>query len=140
MAQRMPSVDVDWFRFRHFSYRTDGAETVATGGPLSFVDRIHASNQPTIKTPGKQIMILASPYALRQYAFRLSTESQSDKDGNSLLLLPESKKTDTGNFDDLESDTWNISLGLSTSTETGDEDFVVLVGEVQATSKGSSLH
>lgn len=53
-----------------------------------------------------------------------------------LLLLPESKKTDTSNLDDLESDTRNITLGLSSSTETGDEDLVVLVGEVQTSVVG----
>lgn len=53
-----------------------------------------------------------------------------------LLLLPESKKTDTSNLDDLESDTRNITLSLSSSTETGDKDLVVLVGEVQTTVVG----
>lgn len=52
---------------------------------------------------------------------------------HSLLLLPESEETDTRDLDDLESDTWDITLGLSATTETGDEDLVVLVGEVQAT-------
>jgi hypothetical protein len=47
---------------------------------------------------------------------------------NSLLLLPEGKETDTRNLHDLESNTWDITLGLSSSTETGNEDLVVLVG------------
>lgn len=55
---------------------------------------------------------------------------------NSLLLLPESEETDTGDLDDLEADTGNVTLGLSATTETGDEDLVVLVGEVQATVVG----
>lgn len=50
-----------------------------------------------------------------------------------LLLLPQSGKTNTGNLDDLEADTWNISLGLALATETGKQDLVVLVDEVQAT-------
>ena len=50
-----------------------------------------------------------------------------------LLLLPESKKTDTGDLDDLETDTGNITLRLTPATEAGDEDLVVLVDEVQAT-------
>lgn len=50
-----------------------------------------------------------------------------------LLLLPQSGKTNTGDLDDLEADTWNISLGLALTTETGKQDLVVLVDEVQAT-------
>lgn len=50
-----------------------------------------------------------------------------------LLFFPQCKKTDTRNFDDLEADTRDITLGLSATTETRDEDFIVLVDEVQAT-------
>ena len=53
-----------------------------------------------------------------------------------LLLLPESEQTDTGNLDDLETDTGNITLGLALTTETGEEDLVVLIDEVQATVVG----
>jgi hypothetical protein len=47
---------------------------------------------------------------------------------HSLLLLPEGEETDTRDLDDLESDTGNISLCLSSSTETRDKNFIVLVG------------
>ena len=50
-----------------------------------------------------------------------------------LLLLPEGEETNTRHFNDLEADTRNITLSLSATTETRDEDFVVLVDEVQAT-------
>ena len=50
-----------------------------------------------------------------------------------LLLLPESKKTDARDLDDLEADTGNITLSLTPATEAGDEDLVVLVDKVQAT-------
>lgn len=50
-----------------------------------------------------------------------------------LLLFPQGEQTDTGNLDDLETNTGNITLGLALATETGEEDFVVLVNEVQAT-------
>lgn len=50
-----------------------------------------------------------------------------------LLLLPESQQTKTGYLDDLEADTRNITLGLTPTTEAGDQDLVVLVDEVQAT-------
>jgi len=50
-----------------------------------------------------------------------------------LLLLPQRAQTDTRNLDDLETDTWNITLGLAFTTETGEEDLVVLVNEIQAT-------
>lgn len=50
-----------------------------------------------------------------------------------LLLLPQSGETDTGDLDDLETDTGNITLGLTLTTETGKENLVVLIDEVQAT-------
>ena len=53
--------------------------------------------------------------------------------GTHLLLLPESEETDTRDLDDLETNTGNITLGLTPATETGDQDLVVLVDEVQAT-------
>ena len=53
-----------------------------------------------------------------------------------LLLLPQRRKTDTRDLDDLETHTGNITLGLALATETGEEDFVVLVHEVQATVVG----
>jgi hypothetical protein len=53
-----------------------------------------------------------------------------------LLLLPQSKQTDTRDFDDLESHTGNITLGFALATETSQEDLVVLVHEVEATVVG----
>lgn len=53
-----------------------------------------------------------------------------------LLLLPQGEQTNTGDLDDLETDTGNITLGLALTTETGQEDLVVLVDEVQATVVG----
>ena len=49
------------------------------------------------------------------------------------LLLPESKQRDTRDLDDLETDTRNITLSLTLSTKTGEQDFVVLIDKVQAT-------
>ena len=60
-------------------------------------------------------------------------EASREGKNNSLLLLPESKKTDTRHLDHLETHTGDISLGLAAATETRDEDLVVLVGKVQAT-------
>lgn len=53
-----------------------------------------------------------------------------------LLLLPQSRQTDAGDLDDLETNTRDITLGLALATESGEEDFVVLVDEVQATVVG----
>ena len=50
-----------------------------------------------------------------------------------LLLFPQSTETNTGDLDDLESHTGNITLGLALTTETSEQDLVVLVDEVQAT-------
>jgi hypothetical protein len=57
-------------------------------------------------------------------------------------LLPKGKQGNTGDLDDLESDTGNITLSLTLSTETGKEDLVVLVNKVQTTvigDEGSDL-
>ena len=53
-----------------------------------------------------------------------------------LLLLPQSGQTDTRDLDDLEAHTGDITLGLALATESGEEDFVVLVDKVQATVVG----
>lgn len=55
---------------------------------------------------------------------------EKDKLGQRRYSLPQSEKTDTGNLDDLETDTGNITLCLALSSETRDEDFVVVVEEV----------
>ena len=54
---------------------------------------------------------------------------------NRLLLLshPESLEAATCHFNNLKSDSWNITLSVSRSTETGNEDLVVLVNEGHTT-------
>ena len=49
------------------------------------------------------------------------------------LSEPESEQRATGGLDDLESDTRNITLSVTRSTETGNEDFVVLIDETHTT-------
>lgn len=44
-----------------------------------------------------------------------------------LLLLEESEERDTRDLDDLETNTGNVTLCLALTTETRDEDLVVLV-------------
>jgi hypothetical protein len=53
-----------------------------------------------------------------------------------LLLLPQRRQTDTGDLHDLESNTGNITLRLSLTTETSEEDLIVLVDEVETTIVG----
>lgn len=62
--------------------------------------------------------------------------ANSLRTGLLLLLLPESQQTDTRDLDDLETNTGNITLGLALTTETGEQDLVVLVDEVEATVVG----
>ena len=64
----------------------------------------------------------------RGFSLELSASLNTVHSSDSLLLLPEGKETDTRDLDDLESDTGNISLCLSSSTETRDKNFIVLVG------------
>ena len=54
-----------------------------------------------------------------------------------LLRLEQRKQADTGDLDDLETNTGDITLGLTGTTETGDEDLVVLVDEVETTVVGN---
>jgi hypothetical protein len=50
-----------------------------------------------------------------------------------LLLAEQRVKRHTGNLDDLETDARNITDGVTLTTEASDENFIVFVGEVQAT-------
>ena len=68
-----------------------------------------------------------TPWCLRP------TRRKLNRGNNSLLLLPESEQTHTRHLDNLETHTGDITLGLSATTETRDEDLVVLVGKVQTT-------
>lgn len=53
-----------------------------------------------------------------------------------LLALEESEQADTRDLDNLETNTGNITLGLTGTTETRDENFVVLVDKVETTVVG----
>ena len=55
--------------------------------------------------------------------------------GERLVLLsePESKKGNSSDLNDLESDTWQITNGMTGSTESRDEHFIVLVTETHTT-------
>ena len=55
------------------------------------------------------------------------------KKRTNFLLLPQSKKTDTGDLHNFEADTGNITFRLSSATETGDENLIVLIDKVEAT-------
>lgn len=52
------------------------------------------------------------------------------------LLLPKSNQGNTRDLDDLESNTWDITLSLTLSTETGEQNLVVFINEVQTTIVG----
>lgn len=62
--------------------------------------------------------------------------SISLRPGLLLLLLVKSEETDSGDLDDLEPDSGNISHGVSRPSETGDEDLVVLIDIVEAAVAG----
>lgn len=72
-------------------------------------------------------------------SFRRVSSFRSLRTGLLLLLLPESEQTNTRNLDDLETNTGNITLGLTLTTETGEENLVVLVDEVQTTVIGDCM-
>jgi len=64
---------------------------------------------------------------------QVSDGTKRSRRTNYLLLLPEGQKTDSGYLHDLKSHTRNITLSLATTTETRNQDFIILVNEVQAT-------
>lgn len=53
-----------------------------------------------------------------------------------LLFLVQSQQRDVGYLDDLETDTGNITDGVTLTTETGNQNLVVLLNVVQATVTG----
>lgn len=53
-----------------------------------------------------------------------------------LLFLVQGQQRDVGYFDDLESHTGNITDGVTLTTETGNENLIVLLNVVQATVTG----
>merc|ERR1712072_202046 len=53
-----------------------------------------------------------------------------------LLVGPEGVEATAGNLDDLETNAGNISLRVAGTTETGDEDLVVLIDEGHSTITG----
>lgn len=50
-----------------------------------------------------------------------------------LLSEPESVEGDSSNFDNLESDSWEITDGMARSTETSNEHFIVLIDKGHTT-------
>lgn len=50
-----------------------------------------------------------------------------------LLFLVQGQEGDVGYFDNLETDTGNITDGMTLTTETGNQNFVVFFNVVQAT-------
>lgn len=53
-----------------------------------------------------------------------------------LLFLVKSQQRNVSHFDDLETDTGNITDGVTLTTETGNQDLVVFLNVVQATVTG----
>ena len=53
-----------------------------------------------------------------------------------LLLAVEREEADVGDLDDLEADSRNITLGVTGTTETGNEDLIVFFDVVEATIVG----
>ena len=70
-------------------------------------------------------------------------ESAGKRETTTYLLLSEERvERHTGNLDDLEANTRDITNGVTLTTETSDENFIVFIGEVQATiawDEGSNL-
>jgi hypothetical protein len=90
------------------------------------------------QAPTEHLMTWASPES--QVSVRKGSSSHitaHKTQATDLLLLPQSKETDTGNLYNLEPDTRNITLCLALATETSDEDLVVLVDKIEATVVGN---
>ena len=50
-----------------------------------------------------------------------------------LLFLPQGKQTNPGYLHNLETNTWNITLGLAAATEARNEHLIILIDKVQTT-------
>ena len=50
-----------------------------------------------------------------------------------LFFHPKSIETASCNFDNLESDSWNISLGVTLSSEPSNENFIIFINKTHAT-------
>ncbi len=70
-------------------------------------------------------------------------ESAGKRETTTYLLLSEERvERHTGNLDDLEANTRDITNGVTLTTETSEENFIVFIGDVQATiarDEGSNL-
>lgn len=67
---------------------------------------------------------------------RRQSEANCLRTGLLLLAEEESPQADTRDLDDLETNTGDITLGLTSTTETRDEHLVVLVNKVKTTVVG----
>lgn len=76
------------------------------------------------------------PFCDRDFLANPDADDHRLRTGLLLLLLPQREQTDTGNLDDLETNTGDITLCLALATESSEQDLVVLVNEVQATVVG----
>merc|ERR1712063_151878 len=65
--------------------------------------------------------------------YRMNQEFYNLRTGLLLDLLEEGEKGDTSNLGNLETDTGNITDGVTRSTETSNQNFIVLINKVQAT-------
>ena len=70
--------------------------------------------------------IFIRPWFIRRYRIDLWSWSF-------LLAVEEGEERDVGDFDDLESDTGNITDGVTGTTETSDKNFIVFFNVIQAT-------
>lgn len=67
-------------------------------------------------------------------SYNSASHSSNDlRTGLFLLFLPESPEGDTGNLDSLELTSGDITDGVTLTTETGNEDFIVNFDIVQTT-------
>ena len=67
---------------------------------------------------------------------KLSSAASALRSRLLLLLLPQRRQTNTRDLNDLESHTGNITLRLALTTETREQDLVVLVYKVETTIVG----
>ena len=70
------------------------------------------------------------------HQWRWQSQRELSLDGLFLLSEPQSVQRDGGDLDNLESDSWKITDGMAWTTETSDEDLVVLVDEWHTTIAG----
>ncbi len=92
-----------------------------------YAEQVDSGLAQSVRVKGYYVIFMYSEWGVLQAANESQRLSHSRRLRARLLLLAleESEKGDTGDLDDFEADTWNITDGVALTTETGDEHLIL---------------